>query len=197
MLLLFLYIGAARSASIEHKLLCKEVGSSEAVKLVLSVKEEVFTLEGSDRGCRSEYVYRAVPAEYGAPFIFSYPASDEMGLNAQVMIFSASAKEGMAHYIGSIPAGASELQDGSFKDIQQSGGSIYESIYRIEGHEVLTLMPGKELIVSDEQCVFKEKSGGACQKMQGSFRKPVCVFNYGERKVLADAKECVGMSESL
>ncbi|MBP5956426.1 hypothetical protein ICA16_12195 [Pseudomonas anatoliensis] len=197
MLLLFIYSGAANSASIEHKLVCKEEGGNEAVELVLSFKEEFFTLLGSDRGCRSEYVYRVVSGDYSVPFIFSYPISDDMGLNAQVMIFAASANDGVAHYIGSIPASASELQDGSFKDIQQSGGSIYESIYRIEGQEVLTLTPGKELMISDEQCVFKEKSGGACQKMRGSFIKPVCVFNYGDRKVLADVKECADMSESL
>lgn len=89
------------------------------------------------------------------------------------------------------------MQDGSYKDIQQSGGSIYESIYRIEGREVLTLTPSKELIISDEQCVYKQKSGGVCQKMRGSFKKPVCVFNYGERKVLADANECADMSENF
>ncbi|MGV8889690.1 MAG: hypothetical protein ACOH2P_16960 [Pseudomonas sp.] len=194
---LFIYSGAVWSAPLEHKLLCKDGGSGQKVALVVSFEGRAFSLENSGRGCRSDYVYREASDEPRNSFIFSYPTADDMGLNAQIMIFAASARGGSAKYIGSIPAGASELQDGSYKDIQQSGGSIFESVYRIEGREVLILTPSKELIISDEQCVYKEKSGGVCQKKRGSFKKPVCVFNYGERKVLADANECADMKENL
>lgn len=196
---LFIYSGAAWSNPVEHKLLCKDSDqdSDSEVGLVLSFEGGTFSLKNPDRGCRSDYIYREASDKPSDSVIFSYPTSDDMGLNAQVMIFSASAKGGEANYIGSIPASASELQDGSYKDIQQSGGSIYESIYRIDGAKVLTLTPSKELIISDEQCVYKEKSSSACRKMRGSFKHPICVFNYGERKVLADANECADMSENL
>lgn len=195
----FIYSGAAWSNPVEHKLLCKDSDqdSDSAVGLVLSFEGGTFSLQNPDRGRRADYIYRELSDEPSGSVIFSYPTSDDMGLNAQVMIFSASAKDSEASYIGSIPASASELQDGSYKDIQQSGGSIYESIYRIDGAKVLTLTPSKELIISDEQCVYKERSSSACQKMRGSFKHPVCVFNYGERKVLAGANECADMSENL
>ena len=194
-----IYSGAAWSNPVEHKLLCKDANqdSDSAVGLVLSFEGRTFSLKNPDRGCRSDYVYREASDEPSGSVIFSYPTSDDMGLNAQVMIFSAPPNGGEASYIGSIPASASELQDGSYKDIQQSGGSIYENIYRIDGAKVLTLTPSKELIISDEQCVYKERSSSACQKMRGGFKHSVCIFNYGERKVLAGANECADMRENL
>jgi hypothetical protein len=194
----FIYSNAAWSSPVEHSLICKEADQdSDSGSLALSFEGGVFFLDNVDRGCRSDYVFREASDTANDAIIFSYPTSDDMGLNAQVMIFSAPAKGGKANYIGDIPAGASELHDGTYKDIQQSGGSIYENIYRIDGSKIVTLTPGKELIISDEQCVYKKESGGVCQRVRGSFKKPICVFNYGERKVLADASECAGMSENL
>ncbi|WPN57822.1 hypothetical protein [Pseudomonas sp. P9_31] len=195
----FIYSDAVWSDPIEHKLLCKDAGEDpdSAVGVVLSFEGGIFSLENPDRRCKSEYVYREALDALGDSVIFSYPASDDMGLNAQVMIFAVSAKGGEAGYIGSIPASATELEGGSYKNVQQSGGSIYESIYRISGGKVLTLTPSKELIVSGEQCVYKEKNSSACQRVRGSFKHPVCIFDDGERKVLADASECADMSENL
>ncbi|WP_095187899.1 hypothetical protein [Pseudomonas sp. Irchel 3E19] len=194
----FIYSGAAHSSSVEHSLICKEADQgSESASLALSFEGGTFSLDNADRGCRSDYVVRETSGAANNVIIFSYPTSDNMGLNAQLMVFSAPAKGGKANYIGDIPANASESENGTYKDVQQSGGSIYESVYRIDDSKVVTLTPGKELIVSGEQCIYKENSDIACKKMRGSFKKPVCVFNYGERKVLADTKECAGMSESL
>lgn len=196
--LLSIYSGAAYSASTEHSLICKEADqNADQASLTLSFEGGVFSLDNADRGCRSDYVAREVAGTENIAIIFSYPTSDDMGLNAQVMIFSAVAKGGKATYIGDIPASASELEDGTYKDIQQSGDSIYENVYRIESTKVVTLIPGKELIISGEQCVYKEAGSTVCQRMKGTFKKPVCVLNNGERKVLADAKECMDMRESL
>lgn len=194
----FIYSGAAYSSSVEHSLICKEADQgSDSASLALSFEGGTFSLDNSDRGCRSDYVVREASGAANNVLIFSYPTSDDMGLNAQLMVFAAPAKGGKANYIGDIPASASESENGTYKDVQQSGGSIYESVYRIDDSQVVTLTPGKELIVSGEQCIYKENSDIACKKMRGSFKKPVCVFNYGERRVLADTKECAGMSESL
>ena len=197
--LLVSYSGLIVAGPTEYQLQCKVFDESADTKvgLILSFEGEAFAIENSDRGCKSDYAYRASLNQSSTPLIFSYPTSEDMGLNSQIMIFAASIKDGSAEYIGSVPAGASELQDGSYKDIQQSGGSIYESIYRIEGREILTLTPGKELIVSGEQCVYKEKSGGVCKKMRGTFKNPVCVINYGSRKVLANVQECSDMSRDF
>lgn len=194
----FIYSGAAYSSSVEHSLICKEADQDSAsASLALSFEGGTFSLDNADRGCRSDYVAREVVGAENKIIIFSYPTSDDMGLNAQVMIFSAVAKGGKAAYIGDIPASASELEDGTYKDIQQSGDSIYENVYRIESTKVVTLTPGKELIISGEQCVYKEAGSTVCQKMKGTFKKPVCVLNNGERKVLADARECTDMRENL
>lgn len=197
-LLLFVYSGAAYSSSAEHSLLCKEPGqSSDSASLTLSFEEEVFFVNNTDRGCRSDYVVRQAQGAENESIIFSYPTSDDMGLNAQIMIFAAPANGGEAHYIGDIPAGASELKDGNYQDIQQAGDSIYENIYRIDGSKVITLMPGKELIISGEQCVYKKAGDAVCQKMRGSFEKPVCVLNDGARKILAVASDCTELKENL
>lgn len=197
--LLVSYIGLVVAGPTEYQLLCKVFDQSVDSKggLTLSFEGGAFAIENPDRGCKSDYIYRVSFNQSSTPLIFSYPTSEGMGLNSQILIFVASIKDGSAKYIGSVPAGASELQDGSYKDIQQSGGSIYESVYRIEGREILTLTPGKELIISGEECVYKEKSGGVCKRMRGSFKNPVCVFNYGSRKVLANVQECSDMSRNF
>lgn len=197
-LLLSVYSGAVYAGSSEHSLICKEADqNADSASLTLSFEGGSFSLDNTDRGCRSDYIVREVSGAENEAIIFSYPTNDDMGLNAQMMIFSAPAKGGKANYIGDIPVSASELEDGTYKDIQQSGDSIFKNVYRIEGSKVLTLTPGKELILSGEHCVYKAEGSAVCQKMRGTFKKPVCVLNKGERKVLANASECADMKENL
>jgi hypothetical protein len=197
-LLFSIYSGAAYSSSVEHGLVCKEADqNSDSASLALSFEGEIFFLDNTDRGCRSDYVVREASGAENEVVIFSYPTSDDMGLNAQVMIFSALAKGGKANYIGDIPASASELEDGTYKDIQQSGGSIYKNFYRIEDFRDVILTRGKELIISGEYCVYKEIDAAVCQKVRGTFKKPLCVLNSGERKVFADMSECADMKENF
>ncbi len=193
---LFMYCGTAWSAPLEHKLLCNdgdnEHGSSAG--LILAFEGVEIFLDNTDRGCRAEYVYREALDGASNSLIFSYPTSDDMGLNAQIIIFAAPDSGGVARYIGSIPVGATELEDGNYEGIQQSGNSIYKNIYRIERREVVVTY-GKELIISGKQCVYRDRSDSACQEMLGSFSSPVCVFNDGERKVLAAMNECADMKQ--
>ncbi|WP_426233656.1 hypothetical protein [Pseudomonas sp. TWP3-2] len=165
--------------------------------MTLTSESVEFFLENSERGCRSDYVFREASDRASNYLIFSYPTSDEMGLNAQIMIFAAPAYGGLAQYIGSIPAGVSDLEDGSYKDIQQSGNSIYERIYRIDRGEVVTMVPRKELIIAGKQCVYKVEGDSACEEMLGSFDSPICVLNEGERKILAAVNECADMSKDF
>lgn len=198
MLLSFsIYSSVAWSTPMDHKLVCKNAdqGAESSVGLTLTSESVEFFLENSERGCRSDYVYREASDRASNSLIFSYPPSDEMGLNAQIMIFAAPTNGGLANYIGSIPAGASDLEDGSYKETQQSGNSIYESTYRIERGEVVTVVPGKELIIAGKQCVYKVKGDSACEEMLGSFNSPICVFSEGDRKILAAVNECADMSE--
>jgi hypothetical protein len=192
---IFLYCGAAWSDA-DRQLECKN-GSDVPDELTLSFKDKAFTLKNSERGCDSEYTYRDMSDKTKASFIFSAPGGDDMGLNAQNMIYAVMPGSNEAKYIGSIPVSAVELEDGSYKDIQQVGGSIYESVYVVSGEKISTVSPSKELVISGIQCVYQEKNDKACKKMQGSFKKPLCVLNYGERKVISKAKDCAGMSDNL
>lgn len=191
----FFYCGVAWS-DVDRQLECKS-GSDEPSVLTLSFKDQIFTLKNSERGCDSEYTYRDASENTKRSLIFSAPGSDDMGLNAQNMIYAVMPGSNEAKYIGSIPSSATELEGGGYKDIQQVGGSIYETVYMVEGEKVSTVSPSKELVVSGVQCVYQKKDDKACKKMQGSFTKPLCVLNYGERKVISNAADCVGMNENL
>lgn len=89
MIFFFVYSGSILAGPVEHKLLCKvsDQDSDSQVGLILSFEGGAFSLENPDRGCRSDYVYRESPDESSASVIFSYPTRDDMGLNAQIMIF--------------------------------------------------------------------------------------------------------------
>jgi hypothetical protein len=191
----FFYCGVAWSDA-DRQLECKK-GSDVPGELTLSFKEQVFTLKNSERGCESEYTYRDVSDKTKTYLVFSAPGGDDMGLNAQNMIYAVPPGSSEAKYIGSIPVSAIELEDGNYKDIQQVGGSIYESVYVVGDEKISTVSPSKELVISGVQCVYQEKNDKACKKMQGSFKKPLCVLNYGERKVISKAADCAGMSDSL
>lgn len=198
-LIFFVSSGVAWASPVDHEVLCKPANPhiDSEVSLNLFFEGRKVSFENLQRGCRSMYVYKEASDAISDSLILSYPTADDMGLNAQVLVFAVSARSDLANYIGAIPAGASELPNGSYKDIQQSGGSIYETIYRIEGHKILISRPTKELIIADEKCVYRKKTGGACQKMRGSFKKPVCIFNYDERKVLIGSNECADMRKNF
>ena len=193
---MFFYCCVAWSDALDSQLECK-AGNDVPGELTLLLKDQVFTLKKSERGCESEYTYRDSSDKAKVSFIFSAPGSDDMGLNAQTMIYAVTPGNDEAKYIGSIPASAVGLEDGSYKDVQQVGGSIYESVYVVDGEKVSTISPGKELVISGVQCVYQEKDSNNCKKMHGSFKNPLCVLNYGERKVIAKADDCAGMNDNL
>ena len=193
---MFFYCGVAWSDALDSQLECK-AGNDVPGELTLLLKEQVFTLKNSQRGCDSEYTYRDPSDKTNVSLIFSAPGSDDMGLNAQTLIYAVTQGDKEAKYIGSVPASATELEDGSYKDVQQVGGSIYENVYILDGDRISTVYPSKELVVSGDQCVYQVKENKGCKTMHGSFKKPLCVLNYGERKVIAKASDCAGMSDNL
>ena len=193
---IFFYCGAAWSGVPDQVLECKNADGTPS-DLQLSLKNEIFSIKGSERGCGSEYTYREASNKMGRALIFSAPGSDDLGLNAQNLIYSVSMGSKEARYIGSVPASATELEDGGYKDVQQYGGSIYESIYMIGEDKISILSPSKELVISGSQCIYQKEESKSCVKMKGSFKKPLCVLNHTERKVLVDAAVCSGMSENL
>jgi hypothetical protein len=191
---ILLYCGAAVSASIESPLECKSEAGSEG-SVTLSSKDKIFLIKSSERGCGSEYTYKNFSGEAKGLLVTSFPGGDELGINAQNMIYFVPLGSKDAIYVGSIPASSTELEDGTYQNIVQSGGSIYKNIYKIESDKIDILSPSFELIVSDTQCVYQSESGEACKKISGTFEKPICVINYGERKVISDLIKCSGMTE--
>ncbi|MCP1481911.1 hypothetical protein J2Y88_004222 [Pseudomonas chlororaphis] len=126
--------------------------------------------------------------------MISSPGSDDLGLNAQNMIYFVLPGSKEANYIGDIPASATELEDGTYQNIVQSGGSVFESVYKLGSEKITILSPSRELIISDTQCVYQKKDSKVCKEMSGSFKKPLCVINYGGRKLVSDINECSGMN---
>lgn len=78
---------------------------------------------------------------------------------------------------------------------QYSLADQYKSAYKLYDDKVSTSSPTRELIISDTQCVYEEAHSKHCKTMSGSVKKPLCVFNYGDRKVKADVVECTGMND--
>ncbi|MCB2250741.1 hypothetical protein KTQ74_02450 [Pseudomonas chlororaphis] len=186
--------GPAFCATTESQLDCKNE-IVEGSRIVLFSNRDIFFISNSARGCGSEYKYRDYSDGAKGFLIISSPGGDELGLNAQNMIYFVSLGSEKANYIGDIPASATELEDGTYQNIVQSGGSIFESVYKLSSEKITILSPSRELIISDTQCIYQRKDSKACKKMSGSFKEPLCVINYGGQKVAADMDECSGMSE--
>ncbi|MGE7958762.1 hypothetical protein ACQKQA_19615 [Pseudomonas sp. NPDC089530] len=188
------YYGSAFCGSAERPLGCRsESEGGRGIKLFSN--RDVFFIKKAKRRCGSEYTYREYSDGAKGFLVISSPGSDDLGLNAQNMIYFVLSGSKEANYIGDIPASATELEDGTYQNIVQSGGSIFESVYKLSSEKITILSPSRELIISDTQCVYQKKDSKACKEMSGSFKKPLCVINYGEHKVAADINECSGMSE--
>ncbi|AZE32920.1 hypothetical protein [Pseudomonas chlororaphis] len=190
----FFCCGPAFCGSTESQLDCKSESGEES-GIALSSNREIFFIKNSARGCGSEYTYREYADGAKGFLVISSPGSDDLGLNAQNMIYFVPSGGKEVNYIGDIPASATELEDGTYQNIVQSGGSIFESVYKLSSEKITILSPSRELIISDTQCIYQRKDSKACKKMSGRFKKPLCVINYGGQKVAADIDECSGMSE--
>lgn len=181
-------VGIASGEEVDNRLACKKDDATGRTSL--SSKENSFVIKEVDRGCDSEFTYKKYPGADGGVVIFSWPGSDELGVNAWNEVFIAALGEKEAKYIGTIPVMATEISDKTFKAVTQSDSSMYEEIYQISGDKIITLAPSKEVVIAGELCVYPEKDSVKCKNMKGTPKKPLCVFNYSGRKIFSDISEC-------
>lgn len=85
----------------------------------------------TERECRSEYLYKEKSRAGKDGVIFSSPTSDDLGINAQNIIYSISHGGNEVVYIWEVPASAVEVEEDVYQNIVQAGGSVYENIYRL------------------------------------------------------------------
>ncbi|MGY2293695.1 hypothetical protein ACW9H6_28480 [Pseudomonas sp. SDO528_S397] len=171
----------------------KHNGVEGQIDLLMGTR--IIYVKNTERGCGSEYSYEELLDEKKGGVITSFPTSDDLGLSAKNIIYLVAQDGDEAVYAGEVPASATKLKPGVYEDILQSGGSIYKSVYVLDKGKVSTLYPVKELIVADSQCVYEKKNGKVCRDITGSFNRPLCVLDYGERKVKVDIAECSGMGD--
>lgn len=192
MLGFLLYCNLAFSVSSELPLQCRKSGDSTG-GVYLSVDGDEFFVRDAERECDSEYLYRKNSGEGKGTVVISLPTSNELGVNAHNIIYFISQGSDEAIYVGEIPASATELEEGVYQSVVQVGGVIYESVYRLDLDKIVILSPSKELIISETECIYKTEGDSACADMPGSFKRPLCVLKYNDRKVAVGMENCAGM----
>ncbi|WP_153014219.1 hypothetical protein [Pseudomonas sp. EpS/L25] len=174
----------------EASLKCKEADSGNAKDISLYANDIEFTIRNSKRTCDSDFIYEEVILPSKKWMITSWPTSEELGLNAQRDLFIAPSKKSEATYIGSIPVDATPIGTNTYRNIAQSGGSIYETVYQISESSVETKTPSMELVISDSLCAYKKENDSVCQTVTGTFDKPLCIYTDGKKKVLLELSSC-------
>lgn len=129
-MILSFYCAFLLSSPKESFLHCER--SSDTERLIsLSYNEKIFYMENTERGCSSEYSYKENRGE-GGWIITSFSGFDDLGINAYNIVYLVSPGANDAIYAGEVPGSAVELEDGTFENIVQSGGSIYKSVYKLD-----------------------------------------------------------------
>lgn len=176
------------------KLQCQEHKEGTNSKLTLSTTGIKFEISNSQKSCKSEFTYSKSTEGKELFIIKSWPTSDEFGENAQNDIFISSSPDKKAIYIGSIPVSANFINEKTYKNISQVGGSIYETIYIINANAISIQQPSKELMFSDTQCIYLKKDSNTCKNITGTFETPICIYNIEGRKILEEPSNCSSLS---
>jgi len=171
-------------------LTCKELDTRNGRDIFLSSNDMAFTIKSPRRSCNSRFTYEQINFPSEKWMITSLPTEEELGLNAQRELFIAPSKKSEAIYIGAIPVDAISIGTNTYRNLTQSGGSIYETVYQINESSVETKTPSRELVISDSLCVYEKESDSACQTMTGTFDKPLCLYTDGEKKILEESSSC-------
>ena len=183
------FCNPALSAPLELPQQCQKVGISQD-SVSLSIRSHEFILQKAQRACNSEYLYKENSSPNKGGTIISSPTNNDLGINAQNIIYSISYGSNEAVYIGEIPASATEVAEGVYQHIIQAGGSVYENTYRIESGKIKISLPSKELIISGNECIYESEGNDSCKNIAGSFSYSVCILNHTERKLLASIEHC-------
>lgn len=174
----------------EKPLQCKERITQAGKILMLEGGNINFEISDTIKTCKSHFTYRKPLTQKEMYITKSLPNLDELGNNSQNDIFVATSPENKATYIGSIPVIAELVGPDTYRNIEQVGGSLYETIYLLGKNQIKIKELSAELIFSDTQCVFSPTNGNKCHDVTGTIDSPVCVQNINGRKTLTQLEEC-------
>lgn len=191
--LLSIFSASAFAGDEEASLKCTEANSKE---ILLSTNGVEFTIKSPRRSCGSDFTYEGVALPNKKWMITSWPTDEELGLNAQRELFIAPSIKSEAVYIGAIPVDVVAISPNTYRNITQSGGSIYETTYIINELHIEIKSPSRELVISNSLCVYKKESDSACQTMTGTFDKPLCLYDDGKKKFLKELSSCSELLEN-
>ncbi|WP_207882864.1 hypothetical protein [Pseudomonas sp. 30_B] len=192
-LIILLIATAANAKSIYEPADCRTTGASKEIKIY--VKGIPYQLGDSSKICDRNYSF--IDSGDGSTIILAGPNSDELGINAQNEIYFASFGSRKAINIGSIPVRSDFIENKTFRDIAQIGGSLFETIYIINEDKLTIAYPSYELIFSDEQCIYKNESSKNCSQLKGTYKNPICAWQSGERKILANNDRCKDLRDNI
>ena len=140
----------AKAGSIYEQADCRKTESN--TKIEIYANGTTYQLGDNSKTCDRHYSF--IDSGDGSIVILAGPSSDELGINAQNEIYLAAPGSWKAINIGSVPARSDFIENKTFRDIAQVGGSLFETKYIIKDGK-LTAYPGYELIFFDEQCIYK------------------------------------------
>lgn len=120
------------------------------------IENKWINLRGDKKNCSANYAYSMSKGE--EIVILVGPTNDELGLNAQQGVYVANNSESFANEIGSIPVSANLTSDMQFTNVEQAGGSLFMTTYKVELNNIAVSPSGLELMFSDSQCIYKTKT---------------------------------------
>jgi hypothetical protein len=161
----------------------------------ISINKSLYHITEADRDCHSNYLISKT--KDGTTTILAGPSQNELGENAQNTVYLVEPKSNIAVNIGSIPVEAEPLGENKFVDISQSGGSIYQTTYKINKKSIAILKPTYELSFSGSQCILKNSNSKNCQQLQATFETPICITQINEKKILSPMTTCAEMKKLI
>jgi hypothetical protein len=169
---------------------CQEAMTESGPALIVTVGKSKFVIKNQEDTCETDFEYIAPHSDKELPMIAAWPTTDELGVNAKRDFYRVSPSMQEAKYLGSIPVDATLISKNRYRSISQVGGSMYETVYFFDNNQINIETPSKELIILDTQCIYKNKDSNNCKHITGTFDKPICVYNYGNRRILASPSIC-------
>lgn len=181
------------AASIYEQAVCKNQKPGNEVEIYAGSK--VYHLDDKNKSCSINYSY--IDSGDGSIIILAGPDSEELGINAQNEIYFAPPGRDSATNIGAIPVRSDFIDNKTFRDIAQLGGSLFQTIYKIKEGRLTIIQPSYELIFSDKQCIYNRQESKKCMPLKGTYDKPICVRQFGERKILAQIEKCAELRKEI
>ncbi|MBD9503190.1 hypothetical protein IB256_20545 [Pseudomonas sp. PDM17] len=192
-LIIILTITKANADSIYEQADCRKTESD--AKIEIYANGALYQLENNSKTCDRYYSF--IDSGDGSMVILAGPSSDELGINAQNEVYLATSGSRKAIYIGSVPVRSDFIENKTFRDIAQVGGSLFETIYIIKDGKLTTAYPGYEFIFSDEQCIYNNEKSKKCTTLTGTYENPICAWQSGERKLLAKKERCEDLRDNI